>query len=111
MYDEVNKHEAKMSAFFLHAEEIYKVHNYIEICESALSKLKGKKQKLEEQNKLKPHSVKEIDFVTIDKRIKTEKKLIKSYIKLRSIQQIELEKMIDEQERELIQHQNDDNDT
>jgi len=91
MYDDANK----TSALSKHGEEINKICNYINTCESGLSKLNEKKQKLEEQNEFEPHSVTEDDFVTIDKRIRIKKKIINSFVELLSIQQIELQNMID----------------
>ena len=70
MYDDANK----TSPLLKHGEELNKIRNYIDTCEPSLSKLNEKKQKLEEQNELEPHSVTEDNFVTIDKRIRTEKK-------------------------------------
>mmetsp|Transcript_17903 Transcript_17903/g.39060 ORF Transcript_17903/g.39060 Transcript_17903/m.39060 type:complete len:112 (+) Transcript_17903:68-403(+) len=75
-----------------------KIRNFIDTCVSGLYRLNEEKQKLEEQNEFEPHSVTEDDFDIIDERIRTKKKLMKSFVQMLIIQQIELQNMLDKHE-------------
>jgi len=77
-------------------DDIEKLRNYIKICSSDLVTLKGKKQKLDEANKIDPNSVTKNELVLIEERIETEEKLFASYIKLFSIQQQHLQSVLND---------------
>lgn len=77
-------------------DDIEKLRNYIKICNSDLVTLKGKKQKLDEENEIDPNSVTKNELVLIEERIETEEKLFASYIKLFSIQQQHLQSVLND---------------
>jgi len=114
VYSGNNEHKAKLYSTFKtmyedsnttaalskYGEEINKIRNFIDTCESVTYSLNKKKQKIEEQNEFEPYSVTEDDIDTIDQRIKTEKKLMKGFVRMLNIAETKLQNMLDKHEEE-----------